>query len=77
MVNALLDAKKETFTVWDVNVHANYVEGYSSGGRVKLPTLEDSSSGLQVYRKSLCCYINMGADSVISNGRYTYQLIFV
>jgi diacylglycerol kinase family enzyme len=76
LATALLNAKKEAFDVWDVEIYAEEIHGYGRGGTtVPLEHEKDSKSGLSIYRKSLCCYINMSLDSVISNGKSYFILI--
>lgn len=72
LVNSLVTAKRETFVVWDLEIYAQLIEGYGKGGvRVPFETRREGKrkGGLSVYRKTLCCYINMSLDSVISNGK--------
>lgn len=69
MVQALMSANREKFTVWDINIHAKKIEGYGRNGRMELESEKDARNGLSIFRKSLCCYINMSLDSVISNGK--------
>ena len=46
LATALMNAKQEMFTVWDVNIYAEQVEGYAKGGRVVLEAPNDVHSDL-------------------------------
>lgn len=66
LTSALINAPRENFTVWDVTIHASYVEGYSRNGPVVISKNGDAS-GVQTFTKCLTNYVNLGLDSVISN----------
>lgn len=64
-----MKAKRECFAVWDVEIYAQLIEGYGRGG-VRVGVETGKKGSLSMFRKSLCCYINMSLDSVISHGKY-------
>ncbi len=69
----MAEATREKFTVWDVHVYAQQVQGYSRQGLVKISEPKGTERE-EHFRKSLCCYINFGLDSVISNGKGAQNL---
>lgn len=61
MVSSLIYGKREKFALWEAEFDADETQGYKNSKRYKV-----SEDG-QNFKKTMCCYFNIGLDAVISN----------